>query len=67
MFIFVSYHFGFVCTVTKQKNSGTYDMEEIILSVQFLKTKLSIPYDSEFFCLNQMVDKVPEHKDVKNF
>lgn len=42
-------------------------MEEIILSVQFLKTKLSIPYDSEFFCLNQMVDKVPEHKDVKNF
>ena len=43
--------------VTKQKNSGAYDMEEIILSVQFLKIKLSLPYDSEFFCLNQMVDK----------
>ena len=44
-FIFVSYHFGFcLYYITKKNNPGAYDLEEIILSIQFLKTKLSLPY-----------------------
>ena len=30
--------------ITKQNNSGACDLEEIILSTQFLNTKLSLPY-----------------------